>query len=141
MSFPNSHTTRSLCAITALLVRGMELMEAYTHSYPCIACIVPRKAVAEVSLTKPKTASSNKGSGGRKRKEQSTLVTQSSGQAPLETQHFGRTTALQKGPGKIRPANLWLISLDCPATMHDADVITTRLRGPVLPVQRRAPTC
>jgi hypothetical protein len=44
---------------------------------------------------KPQTP--NKGSGGR----QSTLVTQSAGQAPLETQHFGRTTALQKGPGKI----------------------------------------
>ena len=94
------------CAITALLVRGMELMEAYTHSYPCMVCIAPRKAVAEVSLTEPKTASPNKRSGGRKRKEQSTPLTQSSGQAPLETQHFGRTTALQKGPGRIRTPGL-----------------------------------
>lgn len=88
MSFSIIHTTTSLGAITALLIRSMELMEAkkaketYTHVFMAAA-------VAEVSTRTP-----NKGRGGR----QSILVTQSAGQAPLETQQFGRTTAFQKGP-------------------------------------------
>lgn len=92
MSFSIIHTTTSLGAITALLIRSMELMEAkkaretYTHVFMNSAA-----AVAEVSTRTP-------GRGGR----QSILVTQSAGQAPLETQQFGRTTAFQKGPGGNR---------------------------------------
>ena len=87
----------------------MELADLTTHARSYTKVLAPLSSVVALPATFlafvcwiPATTKS----GGRKRKEQSTLVTQSSGQAPLETQHFGRTTALQNGPGKIRATDL-----------------------------------
>jgi len=80
MPFSIIHTATTLCAITALLIRSMELMEA-KKSKGNLHTLVFMNSTAQGGggsfNQKPQTP--NKGSRGR----QSTLVTQSAGQAQL----------------------------------------------------------